>query len=214
MECTVLRVPRLPSGYSMPANSQAPHRRRFGFWRSSVRGLGPPGPNHTPAGLRRSPRAVRRAESAASTRSQHVEAFARRVTRMNARTRCGLPIASRTASQHGAAARPIGVAAGVPSPIRASIPAVNVIRVDDTIERRDVSMTSRDDSGRLKTSWTSLPIHLQSPFAFAIGTSRPGCAGRFNGVLGRFTGLSKTSQNVHDDGRATYQRTTRCVGGV
>jgi len=81
LEGTVLRVPRLPSS------------RLLGFWRSSVRGPGPPASNHSAARSRRPPCRARRAETAASARPQQVEAFALRDTRMNARTRCGLLVA-------------------------------------------------------------------------------------------------------------------------
>ncbi len=167
-----------------------------GFWRSSVRGLGPPASDDSPAGSRRPPHKVRLAEPAAWTRPQNVEAFALRVTRMNARTRCRLPVGYRTGGLCVAAPRPAGVAARAPSPIPVSKRAVNVTAVDDTIESRDVSTTSRDDLGRLKTSMTSLPTGLAVSVSCVIGTSKPGGAGRFNGVYGRFTGLSKTSQNV------------------
>lgn len=90
MEGTVLRVPcAAPERQWAPPTSQGrPHR---GFWRSSVRGLGPPASDHSPAGSRRPPREVRRDEPADATHGQQVEAFARRgAPARRRRCRCAL----------------------------------------------------------------------------------------------------------------------------
>jgi hypothetical protein len=80
---------------------------------------------------------VRHAEQPAFTLPHSGNPFALRITRMNARTRCRLPVAQRTTGCRGAASPPVGTAACAPSPIPV---AANLgdIAVNNTSDRRDV----------------------------------------------------------------------------
>jgi len=88
MECTVLRVPCIPSG------------RRCGFWRSSVRSVEPPPTSRSLAFGTRLPLCSARLanDALALAHLLHPEPVALRDARTGARTRSGQRIAVRSAS--------------------------------------------------------------------------------------------------------------------
>jgi hypothetical protein len=125
LEGTVLRVPCLPPA-PQAAQLIATARRQPGFWRSSVRGPGPPESNNSVTGSRLLACTVSHTAPLVHTLRPHVDPFARRVTRMNARTRCSLPTVERIARGRGAAFLPVSVAARALSPIPLSGPVLNL----------------------------------------------------------------------------------------
>ena len=152
LEGTVLRVPCIPSGRRCRPNSEAARCWRHGFWRSSVRGLGPPASDPTAIGSHRRPCGVNHGAPLTSTASAPFRPVSARVTRMDARTRCRLPGAQPVPGLCAAASPHVGVAGDALPPIPMSDPLRSFIPADDTKNGRDVSTTSWDVLGRLETS--------------------------------------------------------------
>ena len=141
MEGTVLRVPCELSLPPMQARSRA---WACGFWRSSVRGSGPPPSKHSATGSRLPPCVVSHADPPPSALPHNLGLIALRVTRMNARTRCRPPVAYSTTASRVAASPPVGGVAGAPLPIPMSVLTMNFMPGDDTSDSRDVSTAFED----------------------------------------------------------------------
>jgi hypothetical protein len=191
MEGTVLRVPCIPSERQKAPLTSRVERLR-GFWRSSVRRPGPPASNNSVTGSRLLPCGVSHIARPVHTHRPYVGPVARRVTRMNARTRCSLPPAERTASGRVAASPPISVATRAPSPIPVSVAVADAISVDGTRDYRDVSTTSWDDLGRREPSHSSCWHSCGSVALSSIQAKQTSKGGTFQRRFGTF----ETSQNV------------------
>ena len=190
LEGTVLRVPCLPPA-PQAAQLIATARRQPGFWRSSVRGPGPPESNNSVTGSRLLACTVSHTAPLVHTLRPHVDPFARRVTRMNARARCSLPTVERIARGRGAAFLPVSVAARALSPIPTLRPSSESHISHVITTTRDVSTTTWDDLRRLEASHSSSGSLADSLYV-SSRRSKPARPGRFNGVLGRFE-TSQTS---------------------
>ncbi len=142
-----------------------PFKRQRGFWRSSVRGSGPPASEHSAAGSQLPLCVVSHAAPPVSTLPRQLNPIALRVTRMNARTRCRVPVASRTTGGRVAASPPVGIAARAPEAIPLLVQAVKLIPVDDNSQIRDVSTTFWDVSKRPKR-----PANVQCSWSDGVGT--------------------------------------------
>ena len=152
MEGTVLRVPCIPS-----------NRWRV-FWRSSVRGPGPPGANCSRFSDRRRRAGGGRLPANATVMSlwERPDPFWLRVARPGARTRCRPFVAKCSTGVRGTAPPPVGNAGEAPAPILSLAAHLTGIVFNDTSGRRDVSTTSWDELGRLQSSQTSSIYHLRS----------------------------------------------------
>ena len=136
----MLRVPCLPSGRHLGQLMTASQCRPRGFWRSSVRGPGPPGAICSRFSDRR-----RRAcgdclanESTVVSLWQCPDAFALRVARPGSRTRCGPSVANCTTGVRGEAPPPVGNADEASASIPRSAADLLDIAVNDNSVRRDV----------------------------------------------------------------------------
>lgn len=135
----MLRVSRLPSRRRWPRKSHAPHRQLSGFWRSSVRGPGPPAENCGRFCHRR-----RRAwtdgivdDSTVGLLCQQTDSFVLRVARLGARTRCRSSIANCPTGVREDASRPVGNGGEVSAPIPVLTANLCDIVLNHTKGRRD-----------------------------------------------------------------------------
>ena len=158
------------------------------FWRSSVRGPGPPAANCSRSSDRR-----RRAsgvcladDSTVVSLWQHADPLALRVARPGARTRCGPPIVNCSAGVCGKPAPHVGTANGALAPI----PVLDVDLADISLNHNSERRTSKPRLGTTRDIFRRprrpLASRLRCRDLSLIGVSKPGRAGRSNRVLGRF----------------------------
>lgn len=148
MEGTVLHVPCIPS------------KRWRGFWRSSVRGLGPPPTSRSSANGERMPLSGERPSNGSFGRAHALlEPVPRRVARPSARTRSSSCVAVRSAGARREASPQADIAADEPEQ-----PIMNALRLQSLLPRETGGMGRFNDvSGRFETSQTSLVQKFARP---------------------------------------------------